>query len=186
MAQGIRSDVAKLHKTVDRVQRQFDGRALAETVDVLAREAQQDAEEAVRRSPIKMAGHSLADLSMSGWHRKKPVKLATRRTPRTEDSAASVLVTPDRTAGLWRVLESGRAGYGTFGTTDDEKAGLRLYERRVTKTMGVRSYKRRVKRNMGPTEAKGTWTLAVKLMGERTRRRGQAKFQRAMGRALRA
>ncbi len=178
MAQGIRSDVAKLHKTVDRVNRQFDGRALADTVDALAREAQQDAAEAVRRTRVKTAGRSLADLSMSGWRRGSPVKLATRRTPRTEDAAASVLVTPDRTAGLWRVLEDGRQGYA--------KGDRRAYEKRATKTMGVRTYKRKVKRTQGATEGKETWTLAVRLMSDRTQRRGQARFQKAMRRAISA
>jgi hypothetical protein len=162
----------QMRRKLDRVTRQLDGRALREAAMEQARQLQRIADEAVRSTPARNG--SLADGSMSGWHRGRPVVLATRVTPREGQSSASVLVTPDRTAGLWRVLESGRQG---------NARGARV-ARGTTRAGAVRY--RRVRRTTGATEAKGTWTRASRMMVLHTERVGRQKLGRVMERALRA
>lgn len=107
---------------------------------------------------------------MSGWHRGNPVRLATRITMRRDGTG--VLVTPDRTAGLWRVLESGR------------RAALKgeRVARGVTRSGNVRH--RRVKRNVGATSPKRTWTQAERRMERAVKiamaREMSSAFTRAM------
>ena len=150
------ADVARVQRRIAKFTDELAGKPMADRLKALGRELQRDAAEAVRETPAK-AG-TLSDLSMSGWHRGRPVKLATRVTPRSGDGKSSVLVTPDRTAGLWRVLESGRQGYAKG---DRRTAG-------VTRKGNVR--RRRVRRTTGATEGKRTWSRASDKMMARSRR----------------
>lgn len=156
MAAGLNpADMARVRKRMDAFADEISGKAQADRLRRLARDLQREAVEAVRESPARSG--SLADGSMSGWHRGRPVRLATRVTSHLAGDRKTLLVTPDRTAGLWRVLESGRRAQ----TKGDRIA------RGVTKKGNVRM--RRVKRTMGATEGKGTWSRASEAMVRRSR-----------------
>lgn len=163
---------AQVARKVDRVVRQLDGRALGEMLADEAKQLQRIAAQAVRDTPARNG--SLSDGSMSGWHRGRPVVLATRVTPREGQDRASVLVTPDRTAGLWRVLESGRQG---------NAKGARV-ARGTTRAGNVRY--RRVRRTTGATEAKRTWSTASERMTAYSERVGKGRVARLARRALSA
>lgn len=180
---------AQVARKVDRMQRQLDGRAMAEQVKELGNEARRDALAAARQTRVKSPGRTLTDLSMSGWHRGNPVVLATRQTLRDDQGrrVVSTLVTPDRTAGLWRVLQDGRAaarkfqaGDGAFSEDGRSREGFR---RAGSRKDGSTKW-RRLTRNVGAMEGKGTWDAAVRSMLDGSQRRGKAKFQRAMRRVL--
>lgn len=165
------ADVARIRKRIKAFEDEVAGKGMQSRLDRLARELERDAAEAVRSTPA--ASGTLSDGSMSGWHRGRPVVLATRRTHRVSGARQSVLVTPDRTAGLWRVLESGRQAQ----TKGDRIA------RGVTKAGNVRM--RRARRTLGATKGKGTWSRASRSM-ERTARRElprhvQQVFHRTFG-----
>ena len=156
-----RGDIARVTKRLDKFAAEVDGRAMEDDLRRIGQELRPVAAQAVVAE--------LGDMSMSGWHRGRPVALDTRVTvhmPR-------VYVTPDRTAGLWRVLESGRQA----SSRGDRVA------RGVTKKGNVRY--RRVKRNVGATAAKHTWSEAERRMVPATtqamNRLMAVKFKRVFG-----
>lgn len=173
MTAGFGADLARVVNDLQSFAKSVQGQAGAELMRRVGVEVVKVASEAVRDTPAG-SGRSLADMSMSGWHRGRPVPLGTRVTAGVYRTLPSAVLTPDRTAGLWRVLESGRQG---------NAKGARV-ARGTTKAGAVRY--RRARRTSGATEAKRTWTRAAALMEARTgpavRKVLAENFSRTLGR----
>lgn len=153
MAQALTADVARLRKRLAEFSDDLNGKAAADRLKRVGKAMAAKAEQEVRNESSKTPGHTLSDQSMSGWNRGKPARIGTRVTVH---GARNVLVTPDRTAGLWRVLNDGRQGRA--------KGESRERSRYVKKSGEVRTYRSRVKRTSGATAGKGTWDKATRVM----------------------
>lgn len=159
MAGANPADVARISRHLNAFEVELVGKKAAERQRRLGADLRREAEEAVRQTPAKSG--TLADQSMSGWHRKNAVKLKSRAT--VQDNGQRLLVTPDRTAGLWRVLEDGREAH--------EVGFRRERSRYVRKTGETRIYRSKAsKRATGAMKGKGTWTTAQRKMATATRR----------------
>jgi len=125
--------------------------------------------EAVRATPSRGEGRSLADQSMSGWRRGKPILIAGTAFVRK----GSIMVTRNKeSAGMMRVLDDGRnrgdaggfagPGVSADGTTRRTKAGnVRKVANRSKLVVGDGRVRRKWN---GPTEGKNTWTHALNRM----------------------
>lgn len=140
-------DFASFAHKIDRLERELDGRALAEKLAKIGKAAKDDAADAVRGD--------LGDLSMSHWRRGRPIQI-TARYDVVSDHEIEVSPAP-RARGPWRVLEDGRRG----GAATD----LVLVGR--ARRDGTRRARSRG-RNSGSTAGKQTWSDAVRLMDQRT------------------
>lgn len=142
-------DLTRLHKQLDEVAQQFDGRAIDKRLMRLALMAKGDADEVV-------ATDVGADYAMSNWRRNKPIPIHVRYDL-TGPHQVTVHPTP-RSKGPWRVLEEGRqASY---------RGQVFFYTAKNGKT------RHRYSKGASASPAKHTWTKAVVLMSMRAQRRG--------------
>lgn len=167
------ADVARLHRKLDKVSREFDGRALDEKLMRLGKDASRFVDEAVRATPAKSG--SLSDGSMSGWRRGRPFQLQGRARQRGKGTV--VVLPAPKALGPMRVLEDGRKARGTGslykrGQYTSKKTGA-TYSR-----LGVS------KRNVGATEGKKTWTHATTAMARYVPPAGRREFVDSWKKAL--
>lgn len=167
------ADVARLHRKLDRVAREFDGRALDERLLKLGKEASRFVDDAVRATPAKSG--TLGDGSMSGWRRRAPIRLY--GVARKRGAARVVVMPAPRSLGPMRVLEDGRK---------PRNAGS-LYKRSqyTSKKTGA-TYTRLgvAKRNVGATEPKRTWTHATTTIARYVPPAGRREFVNSWKKAL--
>ena len=132
------SPFTSLDKKLDMLAREVSGKAGQIRVLAVAKQVAPLVDEAVRHTPA--AHGSLADGSMSGWRRNKPIVLVGK----VKVSGAEVAIEPNA-KGPMRVLQDGR---------QSPVQGPKL-----TKTGKVSRARRR--RFAGSTPGKGTWTAAT-------------------------
>ena len=137
------SPFTSLDKKLDMLAREVSGKAGQARVLAVAKTVAPLVDEAVRHTPA--AHGTLADGSMSGWRRTKPIVLVGR----VKVSGAEVAIEPNA-KGPMRVLQDGRqASVQGPLITSGGKSG----KRRVSKA--------RRKRYSVAAEGKGTWTDAT-------------------------
>jgi hypothetical protein len=140
-------DFAAFRRKVDKLEREYDGRALQDKLHKIGQESKKDVAEAVTGD--------LGDQSMSNWWRGRAIQIVGRYDFPSDHEIA---VTPaPRARGPFRVLEDGRQSGGAF---DMVQVG------RVRKD-GTRRGRSRG-RNQGATAAKNTWSDAEQLLERRT------------------
>jgi hypothetical protein len=128
------------------LQKEWSGAAGRARVMAVAKAVAPLVDEAVRRTPADRG--SLADGSMSGWRRSKPIVLVGKVTV----SGAEVAIEPNA-KGPMRVLESGRqASVQGPLITSGGKSGIRKVSRARRKRFSVAS------------QGKGTWTDATDMI----------------------
>ena len=137
------SPFTSLDKKLDMLAREVSGKAGQARVLAVAKQVAPLVDEAVRHTPA--AHGSLADGSMSGWRRNKPIVLVGR----VKVNGVEVAIEPNA-KGPMRVLQDGRQSpvQGPL-ITSGGKSG----KRRVSKA--------RRKRYSVASEGKGTWTDAT-------------------------
>lgn len=167
------SDVARLHRKLDKVAREFDGRALDEKLLKLGRDASKFVDDAVRATPAKNG--TLSDGSMSGWRRGRPFQL--QGVARQRGKATVVVMPAPKALGPMRVLEDGRKG---------ARAGQLAYKghAKATKNRGEASRLKVVRRTVGAIEGKRTWTHATTVMARYVPPAGRREFVNSWKKAL--
>jgi len=137
------SPFTSLDKKLDMLAREVSGKAGQARVLAVAKMVAPLVDEAVRHTP---ASHgTLADGSMSGWRRNKPIVLVGR----VKVSGAEVAIEPNA-KGPMRVLQDGRqASMQGPLITSGGKSGVRKVSRARRKRASVAS------------QGKGTWTDAT-------------------------
>jgi len=171
------SDVARLHRKLDRLANDLGPQGLEDRMLKLGKEASRFVDDAVKATPAKSG--SLGDGSMSGWRRGRPFQLQGRARASRRGGKASVIIMPaPRALGPMRVLEDGRKarGVGTLykrGSYTSKKTGA-SYSR-----LGV------TKRAVGATEGKRTWTNATVVMARYVPPAGRREFVDTWKKALR-
>ena len=144
-----------LQKKLDNVAQEFDGRARKSRLVAIGKECEKDVEKAIRGD--------IADLSMSGWSRKKPMDV-TGHSEIADSVDMGLFIAGAAKVGVWhrglgamRVLQGGRKAYAAG---DKRRSGTRVRK----KDGAVVTKFRKVKRNVGATQGKGTWDDAVELI----------------------
>lgn len=135
------------------LQREFSGEAGRRRLNVVAGQTKKDVDEAVI--------NDLGDQSMSGWRRKKPVKIAGRYDIVSDHE---IKIRPN-SQGHMAVLEKGRNAGKSRPTPQFNKRGKQT---------------RRSKWN-GRTSGKQTWSDATRLMEQRVPGRVDKQVQQAIG-----
>ena len=137
------SPFANLDRKMDLFTKEITGRAGQARVVAVAKQVAPLVDQAVRRTPAGQG--SLADGSMSGWRRSKPIVIVGK----VKVSGVEVAIEPNA-KGPMRVLESGRqASVQGPLITSGGKSGVRKVSRARRKRSSVAS------------EGKGTWTAAT-------------------------
>ena len=162
---------AEFDLKLQHIQQEWSGAAGRRRLERVAQKTKGDIAEAVKGD--------LGDLSMSGWHRGKPIDVTGRYD--IEGNGTSFTMTPaKRGRGPMRVLEQGRnqgnaSGFAGPGMNARTGATSRNLDGSVRK---VRA--RKGKRWTGRTAGKGTWSDATMLMRARTAERVHAEVVKAM------